>query len=67
MFWEDKSQRLNLDDVIVLENSPIGLRRVDQVTVPGLSFPLKSKRLQPGKSELNGMVLTPYGKMLLGR
>jgi hypothetical protein len=62
-----KSQRLNLDDVIVLENSPSGLRRVDQVTVPGLSFPLKTKQLDPGKRELNGMLLTPYGKMLLGR
>jgi hypothetical protein len=67
MFWGGKSQRLNTDDVIVMENSPTGLRRVDQIAVPGLSFPLKSKRLEPGKSELNGMVLTPYGKMLLGR
>jgi hypothetical protein len=67
MFFDSKSQRLNLDDVIVLENSPSGLRRVDQVTVPGLSFPLKTKQLDPGKGELNGMLLTPYGKMLLGR
>jgi hypothetical protein len=63
--WENKPQRLNLDDVIVLENSPSGLRRVDQVTVPGLSFPLKTKQLDPRKGKLNGMLLTPYGRMLL--
>jgi hypothetical protein len=67
LFWSDKLQRLDFDEVIVLDHGPSGLRRVDQVTVPGLSFPLKSKQLNAANGELNGMRLTPYGKMLLGR
>jgi hypothetical protein len=42
MFWGGEGQRLNLDDLIVLESSPTGLRRVDAVAVPGLSFPLRT-------------------------
>ena len=65
IWWGDKRETLDLNDVIILQDDGNNLARIDQFTIPEVPFPLQTKKLVDAQPHPSPTPLTEFGHLLL--
>jgi hypothetical protein len=65
VFWSDKREVLNLNDVIILRGNGDTMVRIDEVRLPEIPFPLHTKPVSLLQTPHSPPRLTGFGRFLL--
>jgi hypothetical protein len=65
IFWSDKREVLNLNDVIILRRNGDTMVRIDEVRIPEIPFPLHTKPASLLQTRHSPATLTSFGRFLL--
>ena len=65
IFWSDKREVLNLNDVIILRANGDRMARIDELRIPEIPFPLHTKPASLLQTPHSPAKLTSFGRFLL--
>lgn len=65
IFWSDKREVLNLNDVIILRGNGDTMVRIDELRIPEIPFPLHTKPASLLQTPHSPATLTSFGRFLL--
>lgn len=64
-FWGDQRETMNPDDLILLHDDGNEITRINDLQIPELQFPLRSKQLTPSEALPSPSPLSDFGRFLL--